>query len=150
MIGKVKARSKYILGDALYGMSVKVLRKLLERAERVIVPIKDTLHTRVRDPIRKKVRRMYEESKEEYRNRYIVEQVIGKIKNAYGQWEGTKSLEMAKKSIWAKVIAYNWVQVMNFFVFLLRWMTILHVGLLHYASRYFRTHSKELEKCGDI
>jgi|GEM_PF-5622478 len=58
MIGKVKARSKYILGDALYGMSVKVLRKLFEKAEEVIVPIKDTLHTRVRDPIRKKVRRM--------------------------------------------------------------------------------------------
>ena len=140
MIGKVKARSKYMLGDALYGMSVKVLRKLFEKAERVIVPIKDTLHTRVRDPIRKKVKRMYEENKEEYRNRYIVEQVIGKIKNAYGQWEGTKSLEMAKKSIWAKVIAYNWVQVMNFFVFLLRWMTILHAGLLRYASRNFRTH----------
>jgi len=58
MIGKVKARSKYILGDALYGMSVKVLRNLFEEAEEVIVPIKDTLHTRVRDPIRKKVRRM--------------------------------------------------------------------------------------------
>ena len=58
MIGKVKARSKYILGDALYGKSVKVLRKLFEKAEEVIVPIKDTLHTRVRDPIRKKVRRM--------------------------------------------------------------------------------------------
>jgi len=45
--------------------------------------------------------------------------VIGKIKNAYGQWEGTKSLEMAKKGIWAKVIAYNWVQVMNFLCFFL-------------------------------
>ena len=58
MIGKVEARSKYILGDALYGKSVKVLRNLFEKAEEVIVLIKDTLHTRVRDPIRKKVRRM--------------------------------------------------------------------------------------------
>ena len=141
MIGKVKVKSRYILGDALYGMSVKVLKKLFEKAEKVIVPIKDTLHTKVRNPIRKKVKQMYEENKEKYKNRYIVEQVIGKIKNAYGQWEETKSLEMAKKSVWAKIIAYNWVQVIDFFVLFAIWMSTLHTCSLRYASRNFRTHS---------
>jgi len=29
------------------------------------------------------------------------------VSNTYGQWKRTKSAEMAKKSVWAKVIAYN-------------------------------------------
>ncbi|RKX45550.1 MAG: hypothetical protein DRP27_03895, partial [Thermotogae bacterium] len=58
----------------------------------------------------------YEENKEKYKDRYVVEQVIGKMKNAYGQWERTESLEMAKKSVGAQVIAYNRVQAMIFCV----------------------------------
>jgi len=64
--------------------------------------IKATLHTRVRNPTWKKIKRMYEENKEKYQDRYVVEQVIGKMKNAYGQWERTKSQEMAKKSVGAQ------------------------------------------------
>ena len=53
----------------------------------------------------------------------------------------TKSLEMAKKSVWAKIIAYNCVQVIDFFVLFAIWMSTLHTGSLRYASRNFRTHS---------
>ncbi|WP_157723300.1 transposase [Pseudothermotoga thermarum] len=109
-----------VIGDALYRMSVELLGRLLERAELVLVPVRDTLHTKVRNPLRGKVKEMYETNREKYKERYVVEQVIGKIKNAYGRCEGTKSMQMAKKRIWVKMILYNWVKVIFLLLFIRR------------------------------
>jgi len=122
MMKGIKVKGRYILGDALYGMDVEVLRLMFEKAREVIVPVRDGLHKRVRNPLRKIVKWMYENGREKYKDRYVVEQVIGKIKNAYGQWESVKGLEMAKKEVWVKVIAYNWAQAIIFFVFVAGYM----------------------------
>jgi len=63
---------------------------------------------------------MYEANRERYRERYVVEQVIEKIKNAYGRCEGTKSFEMAVKSVMVKMIVYNWVRVIFLFAMIRR------------------------------
>ncbi len=60
---------------------------------------------------RKRAKKEYESKKQEYRQSYFIEQVIGKIKNAYGGLERTKSYEMARKHIWAKMVLYNWVMI---------------------------------------
>ena len=73
----------------------------------MIVPVRDTPHTKVRSGIRKKAKKEYEVKKGEYRQR--IKQVIGKIKKAYRRLERTKSYEMA--NIWAKVILYNWAMI---------------------------------------
>jgi hypothetical protein len=103
------------MADALYGMSVDVLKEFFDRADIVLVPVRDTLHTKVRDPIRKRARKVYKSNREKYRDRYIVEQVIGKIKNAYGSSESTRSYDMAVKMVWVKMIMFNWA----FLIFLL-------------------------------
>jgi hypothetical protein len=87
MIDGMNVKVKYIMADALYGMSVDVLKEFFDRADIVLVPVRDTLHTKVKDPIRKRAKEIYESNREKYRDRYIVEQVIGKIKNAYGSSE---------------------------------------------------------------
>jgi hypothetical protein len=57
-------------------------------------------------------------------SRYIVEQVIGKIKNAYGSSESTRSYDMAVKMVLVKMIVYNWA----FLIFLLLlWSRLSHV-----------------------
>jgi len=100
--------SDTVLADALYGMSVKILGLFKEIGSKVIVPIKDGVWHKVRDPLRIEVMNSYMREKERYKMRYIVEQVIGKIKNAYGRCEGTKKLELAIKYVWTKFIAYNY------------------------------------------
>lgn len=115
LMEKTGVKARCVIGDALYGMSVEVLKKFFDRADLVLVPVKDTLHTKVRNPLRKKAQRMYESNRESYRERYVVEQVIGKIKNAYGRCESTKSYEMAVKSVMVKMIMYNWVKVIFLF-----------------------------------
>ncbi|HEY8542247.1 MAG TPA: transposase [Pseudothermotoga sp.] len=107
LMGSGWVRAQCVIGDGIYSMSLELLEKFFERSDLVLVPVKDTLRTKVKHPLRQKAKQMYEANREKYRERYIVEQVIGKIKNAYGGCESTKSFEMAMKSIWAKVILYN-------------------------------------------
>ncbi len=76
-------------------MSRDVLERFYEISEEVIVPVRDTPHTKVRSDIRKRAKKEYEEKREEYKQSCFIEQVIGKIKNAYGMLERTKSYEMA-------------------------------------------------------
>ena len=121
ILEKVNIKAKKILADALYGMDKKVLKRFYEISEEVIVPVRNTPHTKVRSGIRKKAKIEYEDKREEYKQRYFIEQVIGKIKNAYGRLERTKSYDMARKHIWAKMILYNWAMI-----FLSYWLMQMH------------------------
>ncbi len=56
ILGKVKA--KKILADAL--ISKDVFERFYEISEEVIVPVRDTLHTKVRSDIRKRAKKEYE------------------------------------------------------------------------------------------
>ncbi len=84
---------------------------------------------------------------EEYKQRYFfIEQVIGKIKNAYGMLEKTKSYEMARKYIWAKMILYNWAMI-----FLTYWLVRMRFvfGAYHHLPGIFRTHSHPIVRLRD-
>ena len=105
ILEKINIKTKKILADTLYDMSKEVFKKFYEISEEVVAPVRDTLHMVVRSEVRKRTKR------EEYKQRYFIERVIGKIKNAYGRLERTKSYDMAKKYIWAKVILYNWAMI---------------------------------------
>jgi len=71
------------------------------------VPVRDTVHTRMKHPLSVQAKRDYEENRE----RNIVERAIGKIKNAYGSCIPTNSEEKARKGVWLMVILYNWILV---------------------------------------
>lgn len=104
-------RSKFIMADVLYGMDVEILREFYRRAEKVVVPVRDTIHTRVKHPLRVQAKRDYEENRDRYGERSIVERAIGKIKNVYGSCIPTNSEEKARKVVWLMVILYNWALV---------------------------------------
>jgi len=114
MLREREWRSKFIMADALYGMDVEVLREFYRRAEKVVVPVRDTIHTRVKHPLMVQAKRDYEENRERYKERNIVERTIGKIKNAYGICIPMNSEEKARKVVWLMVILYNWALVVAF------------------------------------
>ncbi|RKX53685.1 MAG: hypothetical protein DRP30_03990, partial [Thermotoga sp.] len=70
----------------------------------------------------------------------VVEQVIGKIKNAYGQGESVKGLEVAKKEVWVKGIAYNWAQAIIFFCFCC-WLYETFIFFLTLSPQGFFEHT---------
>ena len=104
-------------------MSNEVLEKFFDIGKLVVVAVKDSLRTKVSSPIGKRAKELYEEHRELYKERGMVERLIGKIKNAYGRLERVKSYEMAKKYIWA---IYNWA--MNFLSYCLMQMRFVYAA----------------------
>lgn len=54
-------RAKFIMADALYGMDVEILREFYRGEEKVVVPVRDIIHTKVKHPLRVQAKRDYEE-----------------------------------------------------------------------------------------
>jgi len=78
-------------GTSAGEMSNKVLEELFKRGFIPVIPVRDGIHMRIRSEMR-----------------YRIEQVVGKIKNSYGDKERAKSYDMPVKSVIAKVILFNW------------------------------------------
>jgi len=117
-------RGRYFLGDSYYGKNVKVLQKLYELGFDVIVPVKDTLRKKVRNEYRLKAKNNYEKEfkKKVYKkNRYKVEQLIGNVKNWFGDRFNTKSFDMAQRFVLVSFLLYNLYMLVRlyFFVFIL-------------------------------
>ena len=89
-------------------MSNEVLEKLIKAGFIPVVPVKDGIHTKIKSSVRKFVSEIYNRLRSVYRNRYRIEQVIGKIKNSYGDKENAKYYQMAEKWAVAKVVLFNW------------------------------------------
>ena len=81
LVEELHIRGKgYFIADALYGMSNEVLEKLIKAGFIPVIPVKDGIHTKIKSPVRKFVSEIYNRLRSVYRNRYRIEQVIGKIK----------------------------------------------------------------------
>jgi hypothetical protein len=81
LVEELHIRGKgYFIADALYGMSNEVLEKLIKAGFIPVIPVKDGIHTKIKSPVRKIVSEIYNRLRSVYRNRYRIEQVIGKIK----------------------------------------------------------------------
>jgi len=107
----------YFVADALYGMSNKVLEELFERGFIPVIPVRDGIHTKIKSEIRKFVSEIYNKKRSIYSQRYRIEQVIGKIKNSYGDKERAKTYDMAAKSVIAKVILFNYCFLISLLFF---------------------------------
>jgi hypothetical protein len=73
-----------------------------------IIPVMDTIHTRVRNSGRLWAKGNYEEKRDIYkRNRYKVEQVIGIVKSRFGDRDKTKDFHVASLYVLARFVLYN-------------------------------------------
>jgi len=108
MLERLEVRARYFLGDAYYGKSVKVLKKIKKLRIIGIIPVRDTLRTNVRNKYRLWVKENYELRREVYRkNRYRVEQIIGKAKNGMGDRDWTKDFHTAGSYVLARFVILN-------------------------------------------
>jgi hypothetical protein len=64
MLSKLNIRAKYFLGDAYYGKSVEILKLVKEKGMSGIIPVRDTIHTRVRNNYRLWAKRNYEKKRD--------------------------------------------------------------------------------------
>ena len=111
----------YIIGDRLYGMD-RQFAKLLIDDYRLIpaVPVKDGIRNSIRDTYRKRLKEIYEKNKDIYRERYKIEQFIGKVKNAYGDRDNTKFYNLTCVFVLMRFLLYNIAVLMALFILLCR------------------------------
>ncbi len=116
LLKALRFRAKYFLGDAYYG-SVEVLKRVKELSMEAIVPVRDTVHTRVRHPIRLWVKGNYERRRKVYRkNRFRVEQVIGIVKNRFGDRDWVRDFHTASLYVLARFALYNLILLYKLFL----------------------------------
>ncbi len=126
MLEGMEVRARYFVGDAYYGKSVKVLKKVKELNMIAIVPVKDTVHTR--DGYRQWARRSYEGRREVYRrNRFRVEQVIGIVKNVMGDRDWTKDFYVASLYVLGRFAIYNLALLEELLLLLFRLSVLLRL-----------------------
>ncbi len=102
MLRSLKFRVKYFLGDAYYLKEVKRLNM------DAIVPVRDITHTRVRNSVRLWAKGNYESRRKVYKkNRFRVEQVIGIVKNRFGDRDCVRNFHTASLYVLAKLALYN-------------------------------------------
>jgi len=107
MLKTLKVRARYFLGDAYYG-KVEVLNEIKRLKINPIVPIRDTRHMKVRHLVRLWTKENYEKGKEVYRkNRFKVEQVIGIVKNKFGDRDCVMDFHTASLYVLARFALYN-------------------------------------------
>ncbi len=108
MLSKLDIRSKYFLGDSYYGKSVETLKIIKEKGMKAIIPVRDTFRMKVRDSYRVWAKDNYENNRDIYRrNRYKVEQVIGIVKNRFGDRDRTKDFYIGSLYVLGRFALYN-------------------------------------------
>ncbi len=110
----------YIIGDRLYGMDSQLSKLLLEEYRLTpVIPVKEGIRNNVKDPYRRMLKDIYEENKEIYKERYKIEQLIGKIKNVYGDRDNTRIFSLACVFVLMRFLLYNISILMALFIFFL-------------------------------
>ena len=111
MLAKVRSRGilrgKYFLADSLYGNRVKVLENFKSLGFYLVVKTTETFRRKVRNPLRREAKETYETKKEIYKKRFRVEQVIGIVKECFGDRDNTKNFSLAQIKILIRFLAYN-------------------------------------------
>ncbi|AAC07367.1 IS5-like element ISAae1 family transposase [Aquifex aeolicus] len=125
MLKELGFRARYFLGDAYYGKSAGVLEEIKKLRMESIVPVRDTAHTRVRNMYRLWAKRNYEIRRKVYRkNRYRVEQVIGIVKNRFGDRDNVYDFEIASLYVLGRFVLYNLILLLKLLLLCLNLLRI--------------------------
>jgi len=120
--------SKFVIADALYSTS-KLAKYLIDKNLIPIIPTKNSLHQKVRNPYRLKLKAFYEKYSYLYKKRNLIENTFAKIKLSFFDRENTKIFNLAKKFILMKLLLLNFATFLAIFLFII-----------------FQTLSKKLDK----
>jgi len=100
MLRSIKFRAKYFLGDAYYG-NVEILREVKRLNMDAIVPVRDTTHTRVRNPYGLWAKENYEKKRKVYR------------KNRFGDRDWVRDFHVASLYVLARFALYNLILLLK-------------------------------------
>ena len=128
MLEGLEFRAKYFVGDAYYGRSVEVLRKVKEHGMVAVVPVRETVRQKVRDEYRKWAKENYELRRKVYRKRGNVERKIGVVKNTMGDRDEVKDFHIASLYVLGRFVIYN--------LALLEELLLLWLKLLSYMTLF--------------
>ena len=103
----LKTKAKYFLADAYYS-KIDVLLKVKQLKMKAIVPARNTIYTDVKHSIRVCAKENHEKYKKIYRKvRYRAKQVIGIVKNKFGDKDNVINFHVARLHVLARFVLYN-------------------------------------------
>ncbi|RTZ59581.1 MAG: hypothetical protein DSZ31_03695 [Gammaproteobacteria bacterium] len=100
-------KGEFFVADSLYGNRIKVLEKFKLLGFKLVVNTKESLRRRIRHPLRKEAKEMYETNRDIYWKRYRIEQAIGIVKECFGDRDYTKKFYLAQIKTLIRFLAYN-------------------------------------------
>jgi len=108
--------SKFVIADALYSTS-KLSKYLIHKNLIPIIPTKDSLHQKIRNHYRLKLKAFYDKYSHLYKKRNLIENTFAKIKLSFSDRENTKIPNLAKKSILMKLLLLNFATLLSILFF---------------------------------
>ena len=121
-----------------YSFSSKLAKYLIDRKLVPLIPTKDTLHQKVKNIYRLKLKEYYEKYHTLYKKRNLIENTFAKIKLSFGDKENTKLPALAKKFILMKLLLLNFATFLAIFISLL----FIFQTLLHYRRESLKNKEK--------
>jgi hypothetical protein len=97
----------WFVADALYGMGREVLSQVRRLGWRAVVAVREGVWRGVKSEERQWAQRLWQEHRDIYRRRYLVESWIGSIKGLCGSYCRERSLEMALRAVWGRLLLWN-------------------------------------------
>ena len=143
MLERVGVRARYFVGDAYYGKSVSVLKKVKKLGMVAVVPVKDTLRMRVRDPYRLWAKENYVLRRKVYKKRSHVERVIGIVKETMGDRDRTEDMYVASLYVLGRFVIYNLALLEELLLLLFR-LLVLPVFFKSFIFQYREYFSNKL------
>ena len=125
MLEEFCEKCKYFAADRYYG-TAEIL-KIKEKGMLALIPLRDTIHQKVRNTYRVWAKKNYEKFKENYKKiRYRIEQIIGIVKNIFGDRDRTFLFKMAKLRVYARFALYNLIELFQIIFYLILHKTIYY------------------------
>jgi hypothetical protein len=97
--GKGWGEGLWSVADALYGLGRKVLAQVRRLGRQVVVAVRESLWRGVSSQERQWAQRLWQEHRDVYRRRYLVESWLGSIKDLCGGYCRDRGLEMALRAV---------------------------------------------------
>lgn len=104
----------WFVADALYGMGKGLLGLVRSLGWQAVVAVREGVWRGVSSEERQWARKLWQEHRDIYRRRYLVESWIGSVKALCGSYCRERGLEMALRAVWGRLLTWNLALVFLF------------------------------------
>ncbi len=116
----------WFVADALYGLGRGLVSQVRRLGWRAVVAVREGVWRGVKSQERQWAQRLWQEQRDIYRRRYLVKSWIGSLKGLCGSYCRERSLEMALRAVWGRLLLCDLGLVLLFGLLLSHYLAAQH------------------------